>query len=74
MSMKTKIFNAHLNPASHTYILDVDNTTPLELAINQFFSNLSIVPFQVTQSQSSTVVNSVTTCTNITVTVFYSYK
>ena len=71
---KTQIFNAHLNPTSNTYVLDTDNTTPLQRAINQWLSPNIFKTIQMVQSQSAVVTNSdsTTSTTNITVTFLYS--
>jgi len=49
--MKIQIFTGTFNPTSKTYVLDIDGTTPLALAVNNFIA--ANTPLFIQQSQSS---------------------
>ena len=71
---KTQIFNAHLNLTINTYVMDTDNTTPLQRAITQWLAANTFKTIQMVQSQSAIPTNAsfATNITNITVTFLYS--
>lgn len=71
--MNCKIFAGHLNTTTPTsYVLDTDNKTPLERAVNDYISKFNERTKLVQILQSQSYDSGISAATRLTITVFYS--